>query len=175
MSEATGRAVTRASRALFLLLLFALALPSASPAALRRAPASLSPVAAAVPDSIALDGRVVYVDFWASWCVPCRASFPWMAEMRAKYRARGLEVVTIDLDRDAKDARAFLDRMHSPLPVIADPKGALAEAFEVDAMPTSFLFGRDGTLRSSHQGFRPADGAALESQINALLEEKPPK
>ncbi len=178
MTLPTSRAVSAfATRTLTALPMIAvLALVNATAHAARpAAPSTIAALAPVAGDSLSLDGHVVYVDFWASWCVPCRSSFPWMASMRAKYHDRGLEVVTIDLDHESKAAHRFLEQMKSPLPVFEDPKGEMAKRFGIEVMPTSFVFGRDGTLRARHEGFRAGDSAALESQITALLEEKPPK
>jgi thiol-disulfide isomerase/thioredoxin len=122
-------------------------------------------------DSTVVDGNVVYVDFWASWCVPCRRSLPWMADLQARYRDRGLQIITINVDRKADTGRAFLEKMGVSLPVVYDPEGKLAHLYDLQVMPSSFLYGRDGTLHSSHAGFNPEETGALESQIVTLLEE----
>lgn len=136
---------------------------------------SIATLASVVADSIPLAGHVVYVDFWASWCGPCRASFPWMNALRDKHHKQGLEVVTVNLDSDPAAGRKFLDAMKSSLPVIFDPKGSLAQQYRLEVMPTSFVYGRDGRLKSRHEGFQPRDTAALETLVISLLEEKPPK
>jgi cytochrome c biogenesis protein CcmG/thiol:disulfide interchange protein DsbE len=122
-----------------------------------------------------LQGKVVYVDFWASWCPPCRASFPWMNRMAARYKKKGLEVVTINLDRKHKAALEFLDEMNNKLPVVYDSTGALARMFQIDAMPTSFLYERNGVLHSRHQGFSPADTIGIEDTITEFLSKEPKK
>jgi thiol-disulfide isomerase/thioredoxin len=139
------------------------------------APDSIAALASVVDDSIPLAGHVVYLDFWASWCIPCRSSFPWMASMRARYHEQGLQVVTINLDKDPAAARKFLAEMKSPLPVIYDSKGTLATKFKLEVMPTSFVFGRDGKLRSRHEGFHADDSDSVESTIVDLLKEKAPQ
>ena len=150
------------------------------------AAASLSARAGSAPGSIALldsltgdstfvRGNVIYVDFWASWCVPCRRSFPWMMELLGKYQDQGLQIVTINLDRDRTAARKFLDDTHASLPVVYDPTGKLAKLHDLQVMPTSFVYGRDGTLRSRHEGFNPEETSSLESRIRSLLAEKPTK
>jgi thiol-disulfide isomerase/thioredoxin len=136
---------------------------------------SIAAIASVAGDSIPLAGHVVYVDFWASWCGPCRASFPWMKTLLDKYRKQGLEVVTVNLDGDPAAGRKFLAEMKSSLPVIFDPKGSLAKQYEIEAMPTSFVYGRDGKLRSRHEGFQKRDAAALETLVTSLLGEKAPK
>ena len=84
---------------------------------------SLEPIASALGQDSLLTGKVVYVDFWASWCMPCRQSFPWMKEIDARYRDRGLQVITVNLDKERSDATKFLKELGSDLKVIYDPAG----------------------------------------------------
>jgi cytochrome c biogenesis protein CcmG/thiol:disulfide interchange protein DsbE len=119
-----------------------------------------------------LRGRVVYVDFWASWCAPCRESFPWMQQMQQRYRAEGLEVVAVDLDRSRADADRFLRAYPTQLRLVFDPGGALATRFNVQGMPMSLLIDRHGTARFTHIGFLPNDRAVYESEIRTLVSER---
>lgn len=136
---------------------------------------SLDDLRGAIEDDAArLDGKVVYVDFWASWCVPCRASVPWLKSMSAAHRDDGLEIVTITVDRKQEAARRFVEEMELDLPVITDPQGELAERFALEAMPTAFVFDRMGTLRHRHEGFRQKDTDALETLILELIAEDGP-
>ncbi len=134
---------------------------------------AVAPSFAAAPFSLhAYRGQVVYLDFWASWCGPCKQSFPWMESLKDAYAARGLRVVAIDLDRDKSDADRFLTKFHPDFDVIFDPNGSLAERYRIHGMPTSMLIDRHGTVRFTHIGFRPADAAAYEKQVKVLLAEK---
>jgi cytochrome c biogenesis protein CcmG/thiol:disulfide interchange protein DsbE len=128
--------------------------------------------AAASLDLARLRGRVVYLDFWASWCGPCRQSFPWMETMKSTYEAQGLEIVAVNLDRDRADADKFLNQLHPTFDVRFDPKGELAEFYKVQGMPSSVLIDRHGVARFTHVGFRPIDGAVYEAQVRELLAEK---
>lgn len=119
-----------------------------------------------------LRGHVVYVDFWASWCTPCRQSFPWMKALESAYGDRGLSVVAVDLDHDRADAQRFLRMFQPNFPVIFDPQGTLAQRFNVAAMPTSVLIDRDGKIRYEHAGFLLKQRAAYERQIRDLLAQK---
>lgn len=119
-----------------------------------------------------LRGHVVYVDFWASWCTPCRQSFPWMKAIENAYGHQGLSVVAIDLDHDRADAQRFLRIFQPNFPVIFDPAGALAQRFNVMAMPTSVLIDRAGKIRYEHAGFLLPQRAEYERQIRALLAQK---
>jgi thiol-disulfide isomerase/thioredoxin len=136
------------------------------------APESVAVLDSLTGDSTIVDNNVVYVDFWASWCTPCRLSFPWMMELLGKYRDKGLQVVAINLDRDPASARKFLDDTHSSLPVVYDPAGKIAKLYDLQVMPTSFVYGRDGAPRLRKEGFNPKDAESVEQLIRALLEEK---
>ena len=114
-------------------------------------------------------GKVVYLDFWASWCVPCRKSFPWMNQLKEFYGERGLEVIAINLDQERKLADAFLADTPATFTIAFDPQGQSAEDYQVMGMPSSYLIDRNGILHHSHVGFRDKDKAALESQIEELL------
>jgi cytochrome c biogenesis protein CcmG, thiol:disulfide interchange protein DsbE len=118
-----------------------------------------------------LRGRVVYVDFWASWCEPCRRSFPWLAAMHERYAGRGLTIVAINLDKDRHAADAFLERFPAGFLVAYDPAGKSAEAYRVSVMPSSFLIGPTGVLLSSHSGFELRKTGAIE----ALIQEACPR
>jgi thiol-disulfide isomerase/thioredoxin len=120
-------------------------------------------------DLASLSGKVVYVDFWASWCVPCRQSFPWMNELQREFAKDGLVVIGVNVDHDRADAEAFIRRLTPTFRVSFDPDGALAEQFHVKGMPTSILIDRSGKVLAQHIGFRPEDRDSLREQIRALL------
>lgn len=114
-------------------------------------------------------GRVVLVDFWASWCVPCRKSFPWIAGVEAQFRERGFDVIAVNVDRDRAAADAFLEKNPVHARIVYDPEGTLAAFYGLERMPSSFLYDREGTLRERHIGFSKETAAALESSIESLL------
>jgi cytochrome c biogenesis protein CcmG/thiol:disulfide interchange protein DsbE len=116
-----------------------------------------------------LKGKVVYLDFWASWCGPCRQSFPWMNEMNSKYGAKGLQVVGVNLDAKQADADKFLAELPAKFSVAFDPKGESAKRFEVKGMPTSVLIGADGKVLAVHQGFKDDDRKELEAKFASAL------
>jgi cytochrome c biogenesis protein CcmG, thiol:disulfide interchange protein DsbE len=116
-----------------------------------------------------LKGKLVYVDFWASWCVPCRQSFPWMNDMQAKYGAKGLQIVGVNLDAKRADADQFLAQLPARFTIGFDAKGTSAKQFGVKGMPTSVLVGPDGKVIAVHQGFKDADRAELEAKFVAAL------
>lgn len=153
--------------------LIALALAAAAPGA-RQAIAApeKNPATPAWPLLKDLHGKVVLVDFWASWCSPCLSSFPWMDELQKRHGQKGLVVVAVNLDQDRALAEAFLKKTAPQFRIEFDAEGTLAKQFGVQAMPTSFLIDRSGKVRITHRGFRTAQRAEREQQIRQLLEEQ---
>lgn len=116
-------------------------------------------------------GKVIYLDFWASWCKPCRQSFPWMNAMEKKYSADGLVIVAVDLDEQRADADKFLKALPADFDIVYDSQGMLAEQYQLIGMPSSFLIGRDGTVIGRHQGFFEDSPAKFEAEIRTALGE----
>lgn len=123
-------------------------------------------------DLAAYKGKVVYLDFWASWCTPCRRSFPWLDALDRKHRADGFVVIAVNVDTDRALAAGFLEEVPVGFKVAYDPKGELAAQWRLLGMPSSFLIDRSGKVRSSHQGFRKGDEALREAEIAKLLAER---
>jgi thiol-disulfide isomerase/thioredoxin len=117
------------------------------------------------------DGQVVYLDFWASWCVPCRQTFPFMESIQHAHGSEGLHVIAVGVDSEHADAERFLTRFAHPFEVRFDPEGGLASAYRLGAMPASVLIDRHGKVRYSHLGFRQGDAALIEGQLRKLLSE----
>ena len=118
-------------------------------------------------------GKVVYLDFWASWCGPCRQSLPWLEGLRRELRPLGFEVVAVNVDEDAADAKRFLKRYPVSYPVIGDARGVIAALYDVRDMPSSYLIDRKGVVREVHRGFNRDGAARLRQQVEALLAEHP--
>ena len=118
-----------------------------------------------------LRGQVVYVDFWASWCAPCRKSFPWMQTMQKRYADRGLTVLAVNLDSDRASAERFLRGQHVDFRIAYDPAGHSAEQFKVPGMPSSYLIDRNGRIRQRHVGFLDKDTDSMEMALRTLLQE----
>lgn len=116
-------------------------------------------------------GKVVYVDFWASWCGPCRQSFPWLNEMQKKYSAQGFTVIGVNVDKKRADADGFLSATPAEFTLAFDPTGKTPKEWKVMGMPSSYLIGRDGKVRVLHAGFRDQDRAELEASIKQALAE----
>ncbi len=117
-------------------------------------------------------GKVIYLDFWASWCGPCKQSFPWMNAMQEKYHAQGFDVVAINLDAKNEDAEKFLTGTPAKFTVAFDSKGQTPRSYGVKGMPTSYLIGRDGKIVMQHMGFNASEKDKLEQKIQSLLDEK---
>lgn len=118
-------------------------------------------------------GKTVYLDFWASWCGPCKQSFPWMNDMQAKYGSQGLQVIAVNVDKKQADATAFLAQRPVQFEVLFDAPGQTPQAYAIKAMPTSVLIGADGKVLQVHSGFREDQRQVLENQIKAALPAKP--
>lgn len=114
-------------------------------------------------------GKLIYLDFWASWCGPCKQSFPWLNEMQSKYSAKGFYVVGINVDANTDDAKAFLANLPAKFTIAYDPKGATPKAYAIKGMPSSVLIDGNGKVISQHTGFRDADKAQLEQAIQQAL------
>lgn len=116
-------------------------------------------------------GKVVIVDFWASWCAPCRQSFPWLNAMYDEYTDDGLVIIGVNTDIDAAEARQFLDEIPAKFEIVYDPEGELARDFGVVAMPSSYVFGRGGELDTRHLGFLRSRRDEYEAVIRRLIAE----
>ena len=125
-------------------------------------------VDAALPEAFGpVDAEVVWVDFWASWCTPCRRSFPWMNAMQDKYGDDGLVIIGVNVDSDPAEAASFLASYPPDFEIRYDPDGELATEFGVVAMPSSYVFDRDGELVERHLGFK----VKLQDEYETLLRE----
>jgi thiol-disulfide isomerase/thioredoxin len=116
-----------------------------------------------------LKGKVVYVDFWASWCTPCRKSFPWLNEMNKKYKNQGLEIIGINLDKSREPIDEFLAKTPAEFTIAYDPSGGAASKFKVMGMPSTYVVDRAGNVAYTHIGFRDKDKEELEGKIKELL------
>ena len=116
--------------------------------------------------------QVVFIDFWASWCVPCRYSFPWMNEMQERYGDEGLKVIGINVDKDKAMAQKFLERIPATFDIAYDPEGEVADLYSLKVMPSSYLIDREGNLVHAHKGFKTSDGSRMEDMIRKQLDKK---
>ena len=120
-------------------------------------------------DSKQHNGEVIYLDFWASWCGPCRQSFPWMNEMRDKYAEQGLKVIAVSLDHDKDLARRFADEFEAEFTIGFDTRSELADQFDVRGLPASVLISRKGKMLAMHAGFNDEQAIEYESEIVKAL------
>ncbi|HEX4872050.1 MAG TPA: TlpA disulfide reductase family protein [Nevskiaceae bacterium] len=140
--------------------------------------AVFGPLAAAAPapavTGIPADqlGRITYLDFWASWCTPCAAAFPWLNQMQDAHGPRGLRVLGIGLDAQTDRGDRFLQQHPARFSILRDPEGRLAEHYGVEGMPYAVIIDRQGQILHRHTGFRPADRASYEQAIIAALAER---
>jgi thiol-disulfide isomerase/thioredoxin len=120
------------------------------------------------------EGKVVLMDFWASWCAPCKVSFPSYARLQNDYAQRGLVLVAISVDKDSAAYEAFVKKLAPPFAVLRDKDQQLVRQVTIPAMPTCFLLGRDGRVRFVHRGFHGAETEReIRKQVDLLLAEKP--
>lgn len=120
----------------------------------------------------AYKGKVVYLDFWASWCGPCKQSFPWMNALQTKYGEKNFKVVAVNLDANADDWRKFLESVPAHFDIALDPKGLIAKQFGVKGMPTSLIIDRDGKILVQHAGYTDDTRNKSEKILQSLLEGK---
>ena len=119
-------------------------------------------------------GKVVYLDFWASWCAPCRFSFPWMSQTQVAFERQGLVIIAVNVDRDRDLADEFLRNNPAQFKIVYDPTGAVPGSYNIKAMPTSILIDRDGKVPYVHTGFFENRENVYRSHITELLNEKAP-
>ena len=118
---------------------------------------------------IDLRGQTVLVDFWASWCGPCRRSFPWMNRILDKYGKDSFTIVAVNLDKSKGDAEAFLAKYPARFDIVYDPEGNIARAFDVEVMPSSYLLNAQGEIVEIHRGFLSEKSDRYEQSIRNQL------
>jgi peroxiredoxin len=154
--------------------LLALAWPaSATDGAAAPAPAFTLASRDGKPVSLAeLKGQVVMINFWASWCGPCRQEFPALDQIYAKYKPMGFTLVAINVESEKADAERFLEKTPASFPILFDPDNKVSGSYGVSAMPTTVLVDRAGRVRWQHRAYKPGDEAKYIEQIRAALREK---
>jgi peroxiredoxin len=140
----------------------------------RQAPAFEATTLAGQPIAMAdLKGRVLLVDFWASWCDPCREEFPEFEALYQEFRDRGVEIVAVSVDRKRENAEAFLAKHPVTFAVVHDDDHAIADRFKPRAMPTAYVIDQAGVVRFVHLGFQRSYLAKYREEITRLLAEGP--
>ncbi len=117
-----------------------------------------------------LKGQIVYLDFWASWCGPCRKSLPLYEVMQTELPAGPFQIVAINLDENPEDARRFLEQHPVSYTILLDPEGNTAKQWQIKAMPSSFLLDRNGRIVHSWAGFEPSHIEDIRNEISLLLD-----
>jgi peroxiredoxin len=154
--------------------MIALALPAGSTVGSQPAPVfTLANRAGGEVSLAALKGKVVMINFWASWCGPCRQEFPALDQIYGKYKPMGFEMVGINVESEKADAEKFLGATPVSFPILFDPENKVSGSYGVSAMPTTFLVDRQGRLRWQHRAYKPGDEAKYIEQIRAMLREAP--
>lgn len=127
-----------------------------------------------VTDLNQMKGKVLYVDFWASWCGPCAKSFPFMNEMHQQLKDKGLEIIGVNLDENPGDAKDFLAKYPAKFTVLADATQdkKCAQDFAVKAMPSSYIIDQNGKVHHVHLGFKPGEAEEVRQLVEKLLAEK---
>jgi len=113
-------------------------------------------------------GRVVYLDFWQSSCLPCREALPLLSQLREEFDRQDIEILGINTDSRPQDALAFMDAYPVTYPVVNDPGAVVAEKYGLNGLPTAYLIGRDGTIQGVHEGFAPDDLNKIRARLFAL-------
>ena len=115
-------------------------------------------------------GKVVYIDFWAAWCGPCRKSLPLYEALQSRLPTESFQMLAINLDEETADARAFLDKHPVSYPIGLNPDGWVAAAYAIKVMPSSFLVDQQGNISAIYAGFEPSHIEVIEHDIRALIE-----
>jgi peroxiredoxin len=118
-----------------------------------------------------LKGQVVMVNFWASWCGPCRQEMPHLEALHQRYSSLGFTLLGVNVDKDSGDAQEFLDETSVSFPILFDPESSVSELYDVIAMPSTVLVDREGNMRFIHHGYKPGYENDYQTQIRALIRE----
>jgi peroxiredoxin len=118
-----------------------------------------------------LKGNVVMINFWATWCVPCRQEMPHLEAIYERYHDLGFELLAVNVEDNPEGARKWLQETPVTFPVLFDPKNEVSKLYKVDTMPSTVLVGRDGTMRFIHHGYKPGYENDYQTQVRALLRE----
>lgn len=116
-------------------------------------------------------GKVVMINFWASWCTPCRKEMPLLDELHERYKSAGFTLFGINVEQNTEAAKAFLEDVGVTFPILYDPKSEVSRAYQVKAMPTTVMVDRDGEVRYVNRGYKEGDEEKYRQQIRELIRE----
>lgn len=116
-------------------------------------------------------GRVVILNFWATWCTPCKEELPYFNALYGKYKGVGLEILGVNIDKRKGAAMRMSQDLGIDFPVLPDPSGKVSGLYLIRSMPTTYVIAKDGTIRNIHWGFGPQDAASYEKEVRSLLKE----
>ncbi len=116
-------------------------------------------------------GRVVILNFWATWCTPCKKELPYFNDLYQKYRGVGLQVLGVNIDKGTSEVKRMSQDFNLAFPILLDPKGKISDLYLVRSMPTTYVIGKDGMVHHIHWGFGPDEPARYEKEIRALLKQ----
>ncbi len=122
-----------------------------------------------------LKGKILYVDFWASWCPSCVKSFSFLNKLKTEFKAQGLEIIAVNLDETIDDAKQFLTQHPAQFTIMADLSKKCARDFDVKAMPSAYLVDGNGIVRHIHLGFRADETDGLKEEVEVLINELNPQ
>lgn len=118
--------------------------------------------------------KVTLLDFWASWCKPCKEEFPFLIELYNEYSEKGFSVLAVNLDNESGNQKKFIDNLGKEIPfkIIHDNDSKIPVLYNIDAMPSVFLIDKNGVIRSVHVGFKSKDKNIYRNEIEKILNEK---
>ena len=117
-----------------------------------------------------LKGKVAIVDFWATWCEPCKKSFPKLEALSDKYKDNGFEIVGISEDDDKDGIKSFASELGAEFPLIWDENKSIASKWQPKSMPSTFVVDRKGIVRFVHLGYHDGEEAEIEKEVKSLLQ-----
>ncbi len=116
-------------------------------------------------------GQVVLINFWASWCGPCRQEMPILDRLHQRYEDTGFAVLGVNVEGETAPAQKIVDKTNVTFPVLIDEGQAVSEMYELEAMPSTVVVDRDGVVRYVHRGYKPGDEAKYVEVVKKLIRE----